>query len=162
MGSKVPICTCFPPTPASRQTLIVLEAHVFNSMGVHYSSIRLNKIRLFAPSVDPPILRCRTCTTFPIQPFVHRPGLFTLTYKILTFAIFHKSCVDFGNISDSVNDQYDLLHCSLPSPSLLCQGMSGHHLLEWRLHTSLPPQIPVTLKPTAPMTKFQNGIIHTK
>ena len=147
MGYKLPSCTCFLPILTSRQPLIVFEAQVSNSMGVHSSSISLNNIRLSAPSVDPPALRCKPLITCPLHPFGHGPGFFSPTYKIIPFAVFQKTFVGSSNRSSSFNAHSNPQNCSIPSPSSLCQGVSGHHLLGWRLNTSLPPQIHVTIIP---------------
>ena len=158
MGTKVPICTFFSPNLASRHQLIVLEAQVLNFMGFHSSSIRLNNIKLFALLVAPPALKFIAFTTCPLHHFGQGPGVFPPTYKILPFAIFQKLYFCPGNISASVKNQSNCQHFPLPYPYLLCQGVSGHHIMDWCLHTLLLPQILVTLKPTALTTRCQNGI----
>ena len=141
---------------------MVFDTQVFNAMGVHSSSTSLNNIRCFAPSVAPPDLLCRTCTTRHLHPFLQDPGFFPPIYKTIPFAIFQKACIYLVSILDSVNTQSSPQHSSLPYPLSLCHGVSSHHILDWRLHTSPPPPPPpihVTLKPTTSMTKVQNGII---
>ena len=105
----------------------------------HYGSPLLlhssQQHKIFAPSVTPPVLRCRTYTTCPLHTFGKPPGLFTPAYKIISFATFQKAFVVSGNISDYVNTQSDPQHCSLYSTFSLCQGVSGQHILDWRLHT---------------------------
>ena len=159
MGAKVPICTGFTTILSSSLPLMVFDAQVLNTMEIHSSSTCLNNINLVAPSFAYPSFRCRTCTTCLIHPFGQGPGFFPPTYKTLPFAIFQKSCVDSGNISAYINTQSDPHHSPLPYPFSLRQGVYGHHLLYWRLHTSLSPQIHVILNPIAPSTKCQNGIL---
>ena len=61
----------FPPTLDSRQPLIVLDAQVFNSIGVHSSSSCISNMTFFALLVDPTALQCRTHTTCPLNPLVN-------------------------------------------------------------------------------------------
>ena len=110
MFANVRSCTGFPPTLASRLTLMVFDAQVFNTMGVHSSSTRLNNIRFFAPSVAPPALQCRNHTTCPIHPFGEGSCLFPPTYRTLPFAIFQKAYVYSGNLSDFFNTQSATQH----------------------------------------------------
>ena len=127
-------------------------------MRVLSSSILLNSIPLCALWVPPPALRFRTHTNYSLHPFGYGLGFFPQTYKIIPFDIFQKMCFGTGNRSASVKTQSDPQNYSLPYTSSLFPGLTGHHILDWRLHTSYSPQIPVILKPTASNTRRQYSI----
>ena len=87
-----------------------------------------------------------------------RKDFFPLTHITLTLALFQKGWFSSGNWPASINIQSDSHHYASFTPSFLFHGVSGHHLRVCNFQASLFPHIPITLRPTAPVTIFQKGI----